>query len=104
MDDKTFIAAIVGAVFASGGFWALIQAVVAHFAAKKSNESRALLGLLHDRIYALCNQYIAQGRISTNEYKNLMALYEPYKALGGNSTAAHLMEVVDKLEQEVEGK
>lgn len=95
---------IILAIFGCSGFWALVQAIVAHFLSKKSNENKALIGLLHDRIYALCNQYIEQDFVTANQYKNLMALYEPYKALGGNSTAAFLKEQVDKLERKVDGE
>lgn len=97
METKAFIIAIVGAVFASGGFWAFVQFVVERKLTRKSAENKALLGLLHDRIYALCNVYIERGYITANEHRNLMALYEPYANLGGNSTAKALKEEVDTL-------
>lgn len=85
---------IFGSVFASGGFWALIQAK----GEKKSAKTKMILGLGHDRIIFLCKEFIKQGWISPDDYENLHEyLYEPYKLMGGNGTAERLMEEVKKL-------
>lgn len=50
----------------------------------------AILGILHDRIYALCTHYIEQGYMTVEDAKNLKHLYQPYKALGGNDVCQKL--------------
>lgn len=85
---------IFGSVFASGGFWALIQSR----GERKSAKTKMILGLGHDRIIFLCKEYIRQGWISTDDFENLYEyLYKPYEQMGGNGTAKRLMEEVQKL-------
>lgn len=52
----------------------------------------AILSILHDRLYFLCNFYIERGWISTEELKNLEHLYKGYSGLGGNGTGKELYE------------
>ena len=49
-----------------------------------------LLAILHDRLYAECSRYIAQGSIDTDGLRNLEYLYRSYHALGGNGTGTEL--------------
>lgn len=49
-----------------------------------------LLDILHDRLYAECSRYIAQGSIDTDGLRNLEYLYRSYHALGGNGTGTEL--------------
>lgn len=84
---------IVVAIFASNGFWQYMQ----NRKKAKSAETELLLGLAHDRIYDLCEKYIARGYVTTSEYDNLMYLYRPYHKCGGNGTGEKLIEKVDKL-------
>lgn len=65
--------------------------------AEQSNEKKALLGLLHDRVYELANHHIKEGCISDDEYDNLQYLYKPYNGMGGNGTCERLMKEVEKL-------
>jgi len=88
------VVTIICAVFASGGFWALLQKK----GDKKDAKTKMLLGLGHDRIIFLCKFYIEQGWISTDDYENLHDyLYKPYEMMGGNGTAKRLMDEVSKL-------
>ena len=85
---------IVITFLASSGFWALIT----RFLDRKSNQSRMILGLGHDKITYLCKAYIKRGWLTTDEFDNLYNyLYTPYKAMGGNGTAERLMAEVEKL-------
>lgn len=85
---------VVCAVFASSGFWALIQKLND----KKDAKSKMILGLGHDRIISLCKRYLEQGWIAVDDYENLHEyLYVPYKEMGGNGTAEKLMNQVEKL-------
>lgn len=91
------ILSIVIAIFGAGGFWELIRWQVDKRLSKKSVEDKAILGLLHNEIYVLCEGYIKKGSVTVDEYDNLQYLYKPYKELGGNGTAKRLMEEVDRL-------
>ena len=85
---------IVVAALASTGFWSFIQRKTE----RKDARSRMILGLGHDRILALCSEYIARGFITKTEYENLdKYLYKPYIDLGGNGTVQHMKQQVDRL-------
>lgn len=88
------IVTVFGSVMASSGFWVYIQ----KRNEKKSALSRMCLGLGHDRIIYLANEYIKRGSITTEEYENLVTyLFEPYEALGGNGTAKRLVDDCKRL-------
>lgn len=98
MDSRTLIVTIVGAIFASTGFWSFVLALYNRHLNKVSNETRLLKGLAHDRICYLGERYIKQGFITKDEYENLYEyLYLPYLALEGNGSAKKIMEEVMKL-------
>ena len=84
---------IIVAIFASNGFWQYMQ----NKKNAKSAETELLIGLAHDRIYELCNTYIARGYVTTSEYDNLMYIWRPYHKCGGNSTGDKLVHEVDDL-------
>lgn len=73
---------IVASVMASSGFWAFIQTI----RDKKDVRNKMLMGLAHDRIMTLGMSYISRGYITNDEYENLMYLYKPYVAMGGNGS------------------
>ncbi len=85
-------------IFASTGFWSLINTVYLNRKKSKSVEDKAIMALLHDKIYYLCDKHISNGYISQEDYENLIYLYEPYKELGGNGTCKKLMAQIEKLE------
>ena len=85
---------VICSVFASSGFWALIE----KHRERKDAKTQMILGLGHDRIVSICKQHIEAGYISTDDYENLYDyLYKPYEAMGGNGSAKRLMEQVKKL-------
>lgn len=87
-------ATIICAVFASNGFWALLE----KRREKKDAKVQMILGLGHDRIIHLCKFYLEQGWISTDDLENLYKyLYLPYKAMGGNGVAEKLVTRVEAL-------
>ena len=88
------ILTIISSVLASSGLWAyLIKR-----SEKKDVKTQVLIGLAHDRILYLGTKYIERGYITHAEYENLHDyLYIPYKALGGNGSAKHIMEEVNEL-------
>lgn len=93
MNTQTIIT-IVCAVLASSGFWAFITKL----GEKHDVKTKMLIGLGHDRIICLGMKYIERGEITRSEYENLKVyLYEPYKKMGGNGSAARIMQEVDKL-------
>lgn len=88
------IVTVVGSVLASSGLWTLVQ----KRSEKKDAKTELLIGIAHDRIMFLASSYIARGYITKDEYENLyMYLYSPYKKAGGNGSATHIMNQVDKL-------
>lgn len=95
------VATVIGAVFASSGFWAyLISRRDKKRACEEKNDvnARMTMGLGHDRIIYLCEKYIERGWITSEEYENLRTwLFDPYEAMGGNGTAKRLMAIVDNL-------
>ena len=98
MMDKEHIIVIVTAVFASSGFWAFLIAVFNKLMEKKSAKNMMIKGLGHDRIIFLCERYLDKGWISSDDFENLHDyLFLPYAKMGGNGTAAKLMEDVRKL-------
>jgi hypothetical protein len=95
---RDVILAIIGAVFASTGFWTLINQLIVNRKKKKSAETQMLMGLGHDRICYLGETYLDRGYISRDEYENLHDyLFLPYQKLGGNGTAAKIMKEVEQL-------
>lgn len=98
ISETTLIVSIVGAVFASTGFWAFLTFLIQRKDKKDSAESQMLKGLGHDRIIYLGSCYIKQGYITKDDYENLHDyLYIPYKMLSGNGTAEKIMKEVEKL-------
>lgn len=81
--------------------YALLTAVVSYAAnklryvvcvmlTKQHLYESALLAIMYDRLFQLCQQYIADGCIGTPELKNLEGLYTNYHQLGGNGTGTEL--------------
>lgn len=100
MDTKDIILAI----FASGGFWSLLQVVIGKLISNRSAGQRLLLGLAFREIIETCQHYLQKGSIEAEEYKELTHyLFEPYKALGGDGTAERMIREVDKLAIAVKG-
>lgn len=89
MNITTIIVAVL-AIFASTGFW---QFVIAVWQSKKKNDSaleKAVIAMLHDKIFEKAEKYIKRGGITIKELENLRCLFTPYKALGGNGTGEKL--------------
>jgi len=64
----------------------------------KTETTRLLIGLAHDRIMMLCGHYIERGYITKDEYEDLNEyLFIPYTNLGGNGSAKRMMDEVNKL-------
>lgn len=53
-----------------------------------------VLAILHNKIYTLGKQYIAQKYIATEDLKDFEYLYKAYHALGGNGTGTEIYERV----------
>ena len=89
--DNNLIFAFTTIIFASTGFWAFITRLWELRRKKNSAESRAILALLHDKLFYLCAKQINEvGNITADELENLTCLYEPYREMGGNGTCEHL--------------
>lgn len=67
-------------------------------AATKRCKTKLLMGLAHDRIVSLADEFIKRGYITRDEYENLHDyLYLPYAANKGNGTAKKAMKQVEQL-------
>ena len=89
---------IVLACIASTGLWQFLIFILQNRKTNQSAQSRMLLGLAHDRICFLGEEFIKRGSITRDEYENLVVyLFEPYEKLGGNGTAKRIIEEVKKL-------
>lgn len=91
---------IILACLASGGLFSFLQFIISTFINRKkkpSNETQLLLALSHDRIVFLCKQAIEQKYITQDEYDNIVQLYNPYKAAGGNHLTTKYFSEVEKL-------
>ena len=94
------IVTLLVAVFASTGFWSLVQYVIGIIKEKKggnSAEKNLLIALSHDRILTLSKEAIINGYISQDDYNNLAQMTEPYFEAGGNHLAKKMWEEVQKL-------
>lgn len=99
--NSTFILGIVGAIFASSGFWAFIMYLL-QSRQRVNDHDKAILdclkGLMNTRIRIQAEEYITRGRITYDEYRELIEyLYKPYKAIGGNGLAEKAIGEVEKL-------
>ena len=82
------------AVLGSSGIWTLIQKK----GDKKDAKTQMLIGLGHDRVMTLGMEYIERGCITKDEYENLVDyLYKPYEMMGGNGSAARVIDEVKRL-------
>ena len=97
--DKEMLKTVIIAIFASSGFWAFLLAIFNKIIDKRSAKNKMILGLGHDRIIFLCEKYIEQGWLTSDDFENLKDyLYDPYIKMGGNGTAKKLMADVEKLQ------
>lgn len=98
METSEIIIAVASIIFASTGFWAFLENRMSTQKKAKNATNKMLIGLAHDRILYLGQEYIKRGNITVDEYDNLVNyLYEPYKALGGNGTAERVINAVKQL-------
>ena len=89
---------IITAVLASTGLWQLVIKIYDSKKKKLSNSEKISLGVAHDRIMFLGQDYIERGSITPDEYENLHDfLYVPYRDMGGNGAAKRIMDEVEKL-------
>lgn len=94
MDWLQALVTIVCSMIASSGFWLLIATIFD----RKSARTKALLGLLHDKIMLKGQEYIRDGEISTDDYNDYFKyFYDPYKALGGNGTGEKMANTIKNL-------
>jgi hypothetical protein len=88
------IITVVAAVLGSNGLWAWIQSR----STTKSARDRMILGLGHAEIFRVTEKYIHREGITMDELEDLdKYLYKPYSELGGNGTAAAIVEKCKEL-------
>ena len=88
------IITVICAVLGSSGVWAFLQ----KRADNKDAKTQMLIGLGHDRVMTLGMEYIERGCITKDEYENLVDyLYKPYEMMGGNGSAARIIDEIKHL-------
>lgn len=97
------IITVVVAVLGSNGLWAWIQSR----STAKSARDRMILGLGHAEIFRVAEKYLHRGGITMSELEDLEKyLFKPYSDMGGNGTAAAIVQKCKELpiisEQEAE--
>ena len=92
MDTSTIILTIVGAVFASTGFWTLIQ----HVIDLKSAKTKLLLCMASEVLQQKGMALLAKDSITTDEYEELINFFTAYHKAGGNGTAEKVVDEVKK--------
>lgn len=98
MESQGLIGLIIGAIFASCGFWAFITAVYNNRSKKQTALIKLILGIGHREIVECGKEYIERGYITYDEYEDLIHyLYDPYVELGGNGSAEKVMQEIKKL-------
>lgn len=90
MIETNYIIAIATIIFASTGFWSFVTEVWRKKSGTKGTLYKAVLALLHDKVYYLCEKHLHAGYITIDEFDNLTYLYESYKEMGGNGTCERL--------------
>lgn len=93
MTPAEFILSIILAIFASTGFWTLINNIIQKRDKRKDATTLLLLGIAHDLIIQKAAQFIEQGYISEDDYNDFFKyLYNPYRALKGDGTVEKIVE------------
>lgn len=87
------IITLVVAIIGSSGVWSYLQSR----REKKNCNTEMLLALSADRITYLGYGYIERGFITRSEYRNLHAMYDPYKRAGGNGEAKRMILEIERL-------
>lgn len=79
---------------------AILLSKVNYIKTKSSSDrfiKEGVLAILHNRIYTLGKQYMAQGCISLEDFDDFEHLYRAYHALGGNGTGTEIYDRVRAL-------
>lgn len=92
------------AIFASTGFWTVLNTILQNVFTKKKDSDKTIellkeadIAILHDKIYRECKAALRDGEISADDYHNIDCLVKPYFALGGNGTGKKLWEDIQDL-------
>ena len=99
------IITVASAVIGSTGVSSIVVVCLQrHWQKKDRDDSRldalvtAQQVLMIDRVRYLGRHYIEAGRIGLSDKENLTAMYNAYKALGGNGNLETVMNEVNRLE------
>ena len=93
MTTLELILSLISIIFASTGFWTLINYKIQKKDKTKDALTRLMLGLAHDRIIEQATRFESRGYITEDEYSDFKKyLYDPYIELGGDGTAEKIFE------------
>ena len=99
-----YIVPIIVAIVSSTGLSTIIVACLQRRWSKKDREDSRIDALVTaqkvtmvDRVRWLGSKYISDKQIHLEDKENLQAMYDAYKALGGNGHLTTVMQEVDRL-------
>lgn len=104
MAMPTWAAILIG-VCGCTGVWNVITVILQHRWSKQEKKDKRIDALVEaqmvimvDRVRYLGKCYIEEGFVSLSDKENIRALYNAYKALGGNGHLETVMDEVEHLE------
>lgn len=104
MTTVEIVLTVVGALLGSTGLSTVVVACLNRHWSKKDKSDTRIDALVNaqkvtmiDRVRYLGAKYIEAKQISLEDKENLQAMYDAYKALGGNGHLQTVMHEVDRL-------
>lgn len=92
------IVIIASSILGSGMFWAGIWAYIQKRDTRAKATVALLMGVAYREITTLGLELIGRGSITMDEFTEFQKyFFEPYKALGGNGSAARIMRQIENL-------
>lgn len=91
-----YLTAIIVAVVSSAAFSSIVTVIINNFG-KHNPTKTALRLLIQDKLEHMITEAIAEGSVTIYKAKYIRALYQSYKALGGDGDMEHLMTEFEKI-------
>lgn len=97
-----WVQALFGILFgAICGWCGRISVIMKHRNEEHEALKSGVIAILHDRLFQICNQYLALGYIPVDDAEEIMdnvkIVYDAYHSLGGNGTGTEIYNKFKKL-------
>lgn len=94
-----YLTAVIVAIVSSAAFSSLVTVIINNFG-KRNPTKIALRLLIQDKLEYLITKAIEEGSVTIYKAKYIRALYQSYKALGGDGDMDRLFAEFEKLKIE----